>query len=85
MECRSNCGACCIAPTITSKLPNMPNGKPSGTYCINLELTTLQCKIWGSGAYPKFCKDYQPCEEICGSSRQEALANIYYLDEITSP
>ncbi|WP_429347626.1 hypothetical protein [Paraburkholderia sp. Clong3] len=27
--CRPDCGACCIAPSISSPIPGMPNGKPS--------------------------------------------------------
>ncbi|MGR5456700.1 YkgJ family cysteine cluster protein, partial [Vibrio alfacsensis] len=30
MDCRLGCGACCIAPSISSPIPGMPNGKPSG-------------------------------------------------------
>ena len=28
--CRPGCGACCIAPSITSPIPGMPDGKPVG-------------------------------------------------------
>jgi hypothetical protein len=85
MECRANCGACCIAPTITSEMPNMPDGKPSGIACINLNSDTLKCNIWGTAEYPKFCGAYQACESVCGSSKAEAMINIYYLDEVTRP
>jgi len=27
IDCRSGCGACCIAPSISSPIPGMPNGK----------------------------------------------------------
>ncbi|HFY5777145.1 TPA: YkgJ family cysteine cluster protein, partial [Salmonella enterica subsp. enterica serovar Typhimurium] len=27
MDCRSGCGACCIAPSISSPIPGMPYGK----------------------------------------------------------
>jgi len=30
MECRPHCGACCTAPSISSPIPGMPNGKMSG-------------------------------------------------------
>ncbi|HCL3974602.1 TPA: YkgJ family cysteine cluster protein, partial [Pseudomonas aeruginosa] len=26
MQCRAGCGACCIAPSISSPLPGMPAG-----------------------------------------------------------
>ncbi|MGO2368564.1 MAG: YkgJ family cysteine cluster protein, partial [Serratia sp. (in: enterobacteria)] len=31
MDCRADCGACCIAPSISSPIPGMPNGKPANT------------------------------------------------------
>jgi Fe-S-cluster containining protein len=30
MNCRLGCGACCIAPSISSPIPGMPQGKPAG-------------------------------------------------------
>jgi Fe-S-cluster containining protein len=30
MDCRIGCGACCIAPSISSPIPGMPNGKLLG-------------------------------------------------------
>src|SRR5690606_40832938 len=36
MECRPGCGACCIAPSISSAIPGMPNGKPAGVRCLHL-------------------------------------------------
>ena len=36
MDCRSNCAACCIYPSITSVIPEMPNVKPAGVRCIQL-------------------------------------------------
>lgn len=29
-ECRPGCGACCIAPSISSPIPGMPEGKAAG-------------------------------------------------------
>lgn len=28
LPCRPDCGACCTAPSITSPIPGMPDGKP---------------------------------------------------------
>ncbi|MFA0698258.1 YkgJ family cysteine cluster protein, partial [Vibrio sp. 10N.222.49.C9] len=33
MECRLYCGACCIAPSISSSFPLHPNGKNAGERC----------------------------------------------------
>lgn len=46
MECRSNCAACCIAPSISSPIPGMPEGKPAGIPCIQLT-PDLKCKLFG--------------------------------------
>ena len=35
--CRPGCGACCIAPSITSAIPGMPLGKPAGVRCVQLD------------------------------------------------
>ncbi|HHU7494022.1 TPA: hypothetical protein ACUK77_002281 [Escherichia coli] len=37
MECRPGCGACCTAPSISSPIPGMPDGKPANTPCIQLD------------------------------------------------
>jgi len=36
MECRIGCGACCIAPSLSSSIPGMEQGKPAGVACIHL-------------------------------------------------
>ena len=36
MEYRANCGACCIAPSLSSPLPGMPKGKPAGVRWVQL-------------------------------------------------
>jgi len=72
MECRENCGACCIAPSISSPIPGMPDGKPAGTRCIHLT-KDLMCGIFNSPLRPKVCAGFKAEELICGSSREEAL------------
>ena len=41
--CRAGCGACCIAPSISSPIPGMPNGKPAGVRCVQLDANNLVC------------------------------------------
>ncbi len=82
MKCRSGCGACCIAPSITSPLPGMPGGKPAGVPCVNLD-ESFRCRIWPER--PKFCASLQPSEEMCKESRSEALAYLTMLEELTKP
>jgi Fe-S-cluster containining protein len=72
MECREGCGACCIAISISSPIPGMPDGKPAGVRCVNL-LDDYKCALFGDPARPKVCFDFKPEQEFCGSSQEEAL------------
>lgn len=85
MQCRPHCGACCIAPSITTPMPNMPQGKAANTPCANLDLDTLYCRIWESADYPKHCRDFVPVEDVCGQNREEALALIQWFEANTQP
>ncbi|WP_142793362.1 YkgJ family cysteine cluster protein, partial [Klebsiella pneumoniae] len=49
--CRSDCGACCTAPSISSPIPGMPDGKPANTRCVQLSEQNL-CLIFGSPLRP---------------------------------
>ncbi len=83
MECRPGCAACCIAASITSPLPGMPDGKPAGTPCVNLEAGSLRCKIHGSADYPLACARFIPAPEVCGDSREQAMRLIGDLELAT--
>jgi Fe-S-cluster containining protein len=72
MECRENCGACCIALSISSPLPGMDKGKPAGVRCIHL-LNNYRCDIYNDISKPKVCIDFKAEPEFCGSDREEAL------------
>lgn len=82
MECRLSCGACCIAPSISSAIPGMPNGKPAGVRCIQLNEKNL-CKIFGQPERPAVCHNFKACPDICGTSNEQALAIIMELENIT--
>jgi len=84
MDCRIGCGACCIAPSISSPLPGMPGGKAAGERCVNLDPATHRCRIWGTSAYPEVCRRFQAHEEICGSQREEALTLLTELEIATA-
>lgn len=83
-ECREKCGACCIAPSITSPLPGMPEGKPAGVPCVNLD-SDMRCKIFNSPERPAFCASLQPSQEMCGSCKKDALNYLTELEELTRP
>jgi len=80
MKCRKDCGACCIAPSISSPIPGMPNGKPTGVRCIHLQ-DDFSCGIYEER--PKVCRDFKAETAFCGSQRQEALAILSKLEKGT--
>ncbi len=82
MECRTGCGACCIAPSISSAIPGMEDGKPAGVRCIQLD-DDLRCKIFGRPERPAACAAFAAEPDICGHSRDEALATISLLEQAT--
>lgn len=84
MNCRAGCGACCIAPSITSPLPGMPQGKPAGVRCIHLEADE-RCAIFGNPQRPAFCGGLQASSEMCGTSREHALQWLSNLEQATRP
>ena len=84
MDCRSDCGACCTAPSISSPIPGMPEGKPANTRCVQLSDTNL-CMIFGSPLRPRVCSGLQPTAEMCGSTRQQAITYLLELEALTAP
>ncbi|TCT16083.1 hypothetical protein EDC18_10299 [Natranaerovirga pectinivora] len=83
MECRLGCGACCIAPSISSPIPGMPNGKPAGVRCIQLTKDN-NCKIFGEKERPKVCGNLKPSREMCGESNKEAYLYLEDLEKATA-
>jgi uncharacterized protein len=82
--CRGGCGACCIAPSITSPIPGMPQGKRAGERCVQL-LADMRCAIFGLPERPAFCASLRPSQEMCGASREEALEFLTSLELMTRP
>ena len=83
MQCRPGCGACCIAPSITSPIPGMPDGKAAGVRCVQLDAAN-RCRIFGHPERPAVCASLKPSGEMCGANREEALAYLVHLDRMTS-
>ena len=83
MDCRIGCGACCIAPSISSSIPGMPDGKPAGIRCIQLT-SNNKCKLFGNSLRPKVCKSITPSIEMCGSNEGEAYSYLETLEKLTS-
>ena len=84
MECRPRCGACCTAPSITSPIPGMPNGKPAGVACVQLD-AHARCRIFGQPERPAFCAGLQPSQEMCGADRAQAMLWLAQLERSTAP
>ncbi|MGO2132584.1 MAG: YkgJ family cysteine cluster protein [Halomonas sp.] len=80
--CRAGCGACCIAPSISSSIPGMPHGKPAGERCIQLDDANL-CRLFGDPRRPLVCERFQFDNALCGSDRREALERISALEIAT--
>jgi hypothetical protein len=76
MQCRPGCGACCIAPSISSL------DKPAGVACPHLT-ADLRCGIFGRPERPACCGGLKPSAEMCGGSRQEALTYLAQLEAAT--
>lgn len=80
MKCRENCGACCVALSISSAIPGMPEGKPAGVRCIHL-LDDYRCAIYTDAGYPKVCTGFRAEPEFCGSCREEAMKILQSLSD----
>lgn len=84
MQCRAGCGACCIAPSINTPLPGMPDGKPAGVPCLHLD-AQLRCALFGDPRRPALCAAFMPEPAVCGDSRDDALQLIAALELASQP
>lgn len=82
-DCRAGCGACCIAPSISSPIPGMPRGKPAGVRCVQLD-DENRCRIFGQPERPKVCGSLLPSREMCGDSADHAFKLLTWLERETS-
>lgn len=83
MQCRLGCGACCIAPSISSAIPGMPDGKPAGQRCIQLNDQNL-CQLFGLPERPEVCSAFGAEEWVCGTTNQQAMTIITDLESHTT-
>ncbi len=84
MECRVGCGACCIAPSISSPIPGMPNGKPAGVRCVQLSADN-RCLLFGKPERPAVCVSLRPTAEMCGQDASDAMLRLTLLERATAP
>lgn len=83
LECRIGCAACCNVISISSPLPGMPEGKPAGVRCVNLDENNL-CMIHEKDNYPAVCRNFKFDPEFCGRTNEEAYKNLEQLERLTS-
>lgn len=84
MKCRIGCGACCIAPSISSSIPGMPGGKEAGVRCIHLSADN-RCRLYGSPERPDVCAALRPSREMCGDTYEDAFQYLSDLERATCP
>ncbi len=82
VHCRPGCGACCIAPSISSAIPGMPHGKPAGMRCIQLDAAN-GCMIFNDPRRPAVCASLAPSSEMCGDNRRQAMHYLQELERLT--
>jgi uncharacterized protein len=78
IECRAACGACCIAPSISSPIPGMPNGKPANVRCIQLD-NDNRCLIFGDPRRPSVCSSLRASVEMCGGDESVAATHVHAM------
>jgi len=84
MDCRPACAACCIAPSISTPIPGMPEGKPAGVRCVQLDELD-RCRLFGMPERPSVCVSLRPGPEMCGDSREHAVEFLSRLERATGP
>ena len=84
IACRVGCGACCIAPSISSSIPGMPHGKPAGVRCVQLT-SDNRCKLFGKPERPAMCVSLRPTAEMCGETNEQAYRFLIQLELATRP
>ncbi|MBN8886131.1 MAG: YkgJ family cysteine cluster protein [Rudaea sp.] len=84
MHCRAGCGACCIAPSISSPIPGMPNGKPAGARCVQLDEGN-RCLLFGKPERPAVCCSLKPEPAMCGGSAADALRTLAAWEAASTP
>ncbi|KMT66154.1 hypothetical protein [Catenovulum maritimum] len=76
MDCIKGCGACCIAPSISSL------NKPAGVRCQHLSQENT-CLIFNKPERPKVCSEFKACDWICGQGADNALQVLIDLESAT--
>jgi hypothetical protein len=62
----------------------MPNGKPSGIACVHLD-EDMNCALFGDPRRPALCAAFAAEPDLCGETREEALALLASLESESAP
>ena len=62
----------------------MPDGKPAGVPCAQLD-AALRCRVFGRPERPAFCAGLRPSAEMCGVDREHAIGWLTRLERMTAP
>jgi hypothetical protein len=62
----------------------MPLGKPAGVICAQLD-AQARCRLFGSERRPAVCTSLRPAADMCGATREHAMAWLNQLEQRTSP
>jgi hypothetical protein len=62
----------------------MKHGKPAGIPCVHL-LPDYRCELFGKPERPAVCVSLRPSQEMCGASREYAMAHLEALENLTKP
>ena len=60
----------------------MPMGKPAGIRCVQLDENNM-CRLFGDPRRPDVCHRFDFDIEVCGESRESAIALITELEHMT--
>lgn len=60
----------------------MPQGKPAGVRCVQLDDANL-CRLFGDPRRPAVCHAFDYDVDLCGTDRDEAMARIAALELAT--
>lgn len=63
-------------------MPGLPHGKRAGERCLHLSVDNL-CALFGSPQRPPVCSAFSADAEVCGSSREEAIRLLGWLEQAT--
>jgi hypothetical protein len=62
----------------------MPDGKPAGVRCIQLD-DQERCRIFGRADRPEVCRSLQPSADMCGDTREQAMRWLGHVEKVTAP